>query len=404
LKVLILSHRVPYPPNKGEKLRTYHQIKHFINSGHNVCVCTPVDSEDDLNNVVLLEKTLNISVIYAKPVNHALRLIKGLLFFKPLSVSNFYCTGLQKRLDYTIKNEHYDAILCTSSSMAEYIFKSTTLPSYRAKNKLTLIMDFMDLDSDKWRQYSCSSRWPMSWVYKRENRFLSNYELQIQQAFDHCFFISQNEVDLFHKLTDPTDNVRVLGNGIDTEEFYPANTPPNNTDPVFIFTGVMDYKPNIEAVHWFVDNAWELITSKYPHSRFIIAGMNPVDSIVSLCDIAGIEITGFVEDMLPYYHTADYFVAPFTIARGVQNKILQAFACGLPVITTSMGAEGISCTNGKDVMIAQTGNEFLEAIVKLQENSSFKYQITSSALHLIKDVYSWEGQLKPLDTVLYNHG
>ena len=138
-----------------------------------------------------------------------------------------------------------------------------------------LLMDFMDLDSDKWKQYSKSSSWPISWVYARESRLLARLEHKIQQTFDHCFLISQNEVDLFHEHIGLADNVQVLGNGIDNEFFYPPVKQPKNNDPVFIFTGVMNYKPNVDAVLWFMKHAWGLIKKKYPQAHFIIAGMNP---------------------------------------------------------------------------------------------------------------------------------
>ena len=129
-----------------------------------------------------------------------------------------------------------------------------------------------------------------------------------------------------------------------------------------LFTGVMDYKPNIDAVVWFVDNVWQEILKEYPEARFIIAGMNPTSNVKGLEKISGIEVTGFVDDILPYYHQSDYFVAPFRLARGVQNKVLQGFACGLPVISTPMGAEGIDCTNDLDILIASTADEFLSCI------------------------------------------
>ena len=258
----------------------------------------------------------------------------------------------------------------------------------------------MDLDSDKWKQYSTMSYWPMRWVYKREARLLAKLEHRIQQTFEHCFFISQNEVDLFHKQVGATQNVHVLGNGIDTSVFYPPEKKTNNTDPVFIFTGVMNYKPNIDAVLWFMKHAWGLIRNKYPEARFIIAGMNPSSAIQQLDRNLGIEVTGFIDDILPYYHQADYFVAPFTIARGVQNKILQAFACGLPVVTSSMGAEGIECRDGEHIIIAGTGEEYLQAINKLESSPSLKTKITDAALKLIHEKYSWNEKLKVLDSFL----
>lgn len=328
-------------------------------------------------------------------------MLKGLLTFKALSVSNFYNDRLQKKLNQSIRENSFDALLCTSSSMAEYVFNSGELQTcLKTNQEILLLMDFMDLDSDKWKQYSTTSYWPMSWVYKREAHLLARLERHIQQAFNHCFFISQNEVDLFHEQIGATQNVHVLGNGIDTGVFYPLEKKTNSAAPVFIFTGVMNYKPNIDAVLWFIEHAWSLIRDKYPEARFIIAGMNPSSAIQHLEHNPGIKVTGFIDDILPYYHQADYFVAPFTIARGVQNKILQAFACGLPVITSSMGAEGIECKDGEHIIIAETGEKYLQAINKLESSPSLKTKIIDAALKLIHDQYSWDGKLKVIDSFL----
>ena len=401
MNILFLSQRVPYPPNKGEKLRTYHQIEHLLSKGHEISVCTPAHSAEDIKSIEKLSSALNITVMYEKMGRALPRLILGLISSKPLSTSNFYNARLQRKLDKLIEKNCFDAIVCTSSSMAEYAFRSRAIkPGSTINHAPQLLMDFMDLDSDKWKQYSASSYWPMNWVYARESKLLVKVEKKIQQTFDHCFLISQNEVDLFRETIGPAENIHVLGNGIDTGSFYPPDKPPENTDPVFIFTGVMDYKPNVEAVLWFMKNAWHLIREKYPQARFIIAGMNPSQTIQKLAHIPGIEVTGFVDNVLPYYHQSDYFVAPFTIARGVQNKILQAFACGLPVIASSMGAEGIEYKHDENIIIAETAEDYLLAIDKLESDPSVKADITDAAIKLIHDQYSWDGKLTVLDSFL----
>ena len=175
---------------------------------------------------------------------------------------------------------------------------------------------------------------------------------------------------------------------------------PENRDPVFIFTGVMDYRPNVDAVIWFTKHVWPRVIRSHPESRFIIAGMNPAPAIMALAKGKGIEITGFVDDILPYYHQSDFFVAPLRIARGVQNKILQAFSCGLPVISTSMGAEGIEYIEGKHILIADTPDDFFNRIEMLVNDGELTRSLKDNAMQLVKEHYSWEAKLVDLLAIL----
>jgi sugar transferase (PEP-CTERM/EpsH1 system associated) len=400
LNILFLSHRVPFPPNKGEKIRTFNQLKYLTDNNHEITVCSPLEHHSDVDLLKSLKDKYSTNIAHAALVNKPFRLIKGLAKREPLSIANFYSNSLQVKFDDMLGKNKYDVVICTSSAMAEYIYRSNTLN--RLSKKPKLLMDFMDLDSDKWQQYANNSAWPLKWVYEREATLLSSYEEKITHDFNTSFFIADAEVNLFKAKTKSSGKVLTMGNGMDTNEYSPAPEEPSNEDPVFLFTGVMDYKPNIDAVIWFVEQIWSNIIKQYPKSRFIIAGMNPSSSVQELVSITGIEITGFVDDILPYYHQSDYFVAPFRLARGVQNKILQAFSCGLPVISTPMGAEGIDCTQNENILIASTQTEFLGAIEKLENDEVFRTEIKESALALIKDHYSWQSKLQVLDDVLHD--
>ena len=398
LKTLFLSQRVPYPPNKGEKIRTFHQIEYLLNNNHKIYLCSPYTSEEELIHFENFTQKKGVNSQNSKLKNKYLSYLSGFILKKPLSVSNFYSRELQKTIDHLIDNEAFQNIVCTSSSMAEYIFNSSTLQKLKIRPKL--LMDFMDLDSDKWRQYSLLSQNLMKWVYKREEKLLSKYEQKIYRLFDTCFFVSETEVELFCNKYECIDRPLAISNGIDTEFFIPPVRHPNNDHPVFLFTGVMDYKPNIESVLWFIEYVWPRIIKKYDKARFIIAGMNPVSPISALGRTKGVEVTGYIEDILPYYHQSDIFIAPLRIARGLQNKILQAFSCGVPVISTSMGAEGIDVTDGVNILIADTPDMFFDTIEKLKNNIALYESIRENALSLAKNHYSWSEILKKLGNIL----
>jgi len=233
-------------------------------------------------------------------------------------------------------------------------------------------------------------------VYGREARLINRVELRSYQRFDECFFISANEVDLFSMQLPENRKLSVLGNGINTSSFFPVREEDAARKPTFLFTGVMNYKPNEDAVLWFVDVLWERIRAEWPDAEFIIAGMDPSSRIKQLGKLPGITVTGLVEDIVPFYQKADIFVAPFRIARGVQNKILQALACGLPVITTRLGLEGINATPGEDILVADTEQEFFEAIKKILETETLYNSLSLNGVELIQREYSWDSVLQGL--------
>ncbi len=409
--IIVLSHRLPYPPNKGEKIRTYNQLEHFRQSGCKVTIFCPVDSNDEIELARKYEAHSGFRVVTVMARFRKLSMLTGLASGRAFSVSNFYSAKLQSLVNDHLAQEPADAVYCTSSAMAEYLFK-TNHTGRSGKPASLELMDFMDLDSDKWRQYREISKFPMSLVYRYEETALSKYEEKIQQRFDACIFISSNEVDLFRqKLGHPADNLHVVGNGVDLDAFRPRSdfyNTDNGTEPVgvdqrqlvvsaeavpvelkLLFSGVMDYLPNENAMLWFVENVWDSLRRVRPDAELVIAGMNPSQAIEELAKIDGITVTGFVDDMLACYHDASIFIAPFQIARGVQNKVLQSFACGLPVVTTAVGAEGIECKSGVHYALASTPEQFVDQIVQLSDNPLRYREMAENAISLVNEKYTW---------------
>lgn len=398
MKILIIAQRCPYPPNKGEKIRTFHHLKYFNECGHDVILASPYEDDSEQTYFDELEKKYCLKVVYAKLPAKPMRLMSGVLKNKALSISNFYSAKLQSKIDDILASQEVDVIFCSASSVSEYIFRSKV--HTKLNRSPALVMDFMDVDSDKWTQYKKSHPWPLSAVYARESRLIAAVEANIVKMFDHCLLITQTEVNLFHRIHGNVKNLTAIENGLDTNMFYPPVNPRQTVNPYFLFAGVMDYAPNIDAVMWFINLVWPDVKKKWPNAKFCIAGMNPTEKIKKLQLKEGIEVTGFVDDIKPFFDKANIFIAPFRIARGVQNKVLQAFACGLPVIATSMGAEGIRYNAEKDILLADTPEQYIDKIILLIDNEERYRALSDSALNTIAENYSWDSILAPLATLL----
>ena len=392
--ITVVAQRVPYPPNKGEKLRTYHQIEFLSQLGYCVDVLCLGESEQDHADANALAEKLNISVTVFPLSHKIIRYSWALLNRQAISVGAFYCRALQNEVNIRLKSG-CDALLLSASSLGYYVFNSANYD----RRSCALFMDMMDVDSDKWRQYADSSSFPMSAVYRRESEQIRKLEARANKDFEDTFLIAAEEARLFEKTVSAFKPVNVLGNGLDFSAFFPAPAPANMNN--FLFTGVMDYKPNVDAVMWFVEYCWPTIKQYLPDATFTVGGMNPTKDIKQLAirDEA-IDVTGFVDDILPYFHKATAFVAPFRLARGVQNKVLQAAACKLPVITTSMGAEGISYASENTMFIANDDKAFIEACVRCVKEADTAQQKAKSALSALHNTYSWQQQLLPLKQAL----
>ena len=370
-RILVISHRLPYPPNKGEKIRTFYQLKFLAEKGHSLHLLSLSESEEDQQQSKLLDKELG-STSQLFLINRGLfRLFAygmALLSGRSFSEAHFSSKALSKHLNELARDAQrpFDALLLTGSALTHYLsqFDASVDPKLRPK-PIVRLMDFMDVDSDKWLQYAERARGLKRWVFRREAKKVAVLERRALASCDHCFLISDNEVQRFIELHPQAQaEPKVLANGVDFIDFPPlpfrhlsdieakAKSDPGKADrsdhskdeksPVLMFMGVMDYAPNEDAVVFFVESCFINIREQIPGARFVIVGMNPSEVVLNLARFDGVEVTGTVDSVAPYLQQAHLFVAPFRIARGVQNKVLQAMSSRIAVVTSSMGNEGIN--------------------------------------------------------------
>ena len=389
VKILYLCQRIPFPPDRGDRIPVYHQIRR-LRKTHEVIVGS-LTHPGTRKNAEMLEKELGVKLL--SPDHSRLRKISGMMLAflrgQPLSLGYFRNSELQKMIDTEMVGSRFDAVIIFSSSMAQYVEKHGSVP---------VIMHFCDVDSLKWKSLAGESNWPLSWIYWRENRTLLALERKIAASFDACCVVSRNEAELFRKYI-PGVDVDILENGVDADYFSALAR--KTTDTNIVFVGVMDYPPNVDAATFFANSVWSKIREVRPNARFIIVGARPAKSVLQLARIPGVEVTGYVPDVRPYLAGATVSVAPLGIARGVQNKILEAMAAGVPVLTTPDVARGLPDGAEQLVFTAERNTAaFAFALLDLLKNESDREKRAAEAAEFIRRKCVWENKLCALDALL----
>jgi len=378
MKILYLAHTCPYPPNRGDRIRCYHMLNH-LSKNHELTLIYPTfDAEHHQCPDYLRQFCHKIFPIKFNSFLSCLYSVKSILSSHPLSVSFFY----SRKLKSLIKTFYPDLVLCDCSTMAQYGLQMSC----------PKILDFVDIDSRKWHYLSSMAHFPYSLVYRTESRRLSQYENLLSDRFDYCLVTSSYEKSLL------TNNSRVvvLPNGVDQQYFSPQNLP---TDGSIIFTGVMNYFPNSDAVAHFHRDIFPSIRREVPSVQFVIAGMRPTAPIRKLAD-RHTTVTGFVPDIRTYLARAAVCVVPLRIAMGVQNKILEAMAIGVPVVATSIANRGINAVPGEDILIADDPDMFAAATIRLLQDPCLRQTIRKNAQRFIDRNFRWEMNLKRVDKLI----
>jgi sugar transferase (PEP-CTERM/EpsH1 system associated) len=386
VRVLFLSQRVPFPPDRGDRIPTSWIVR-WLARRHQVTCIAFAQGEDDLEGARALEAQ-GIPTV-AIPVNTTiarLRSIPLLLGTRPLTLGLLGSRALQREVDRRIASS--DLAFAFSSSMGAFL-----LPHHRVAR----IMHFADLDSDKWRQYASYTHPPMSWIFRREWRTLERFERTVGRTFDASLFCTRLEQEQFRERVPEADS-SVLPNGVDLDYFRPCRDEAGSSD--LVFTGVMDYFPNVDACQYFAQEVLPRVRVRHPDARFTIVGSRPSPAIRRLSAIAGVTVTGRVPDTRPYLRRAAVFVAPLRIARGVQNKVLEAMAMGLPVVATRAATQGIEGTPDGTYLVADSADAQAEAIGRLLTDPTRARALGEAGRRFVEAHHRWDSCLSRLDHVI----
>jgi sugar transferase (PEP-CTERM/EpsH1 system associated) len=389
-ELLFLAHRIPYPPDKGEKIRAWHILKHLAKS-HDVHLGCLADDPADLRQLDELRRICaSVGCFRVSPLLQKARAVVGMRSSRPLTVDVFDNPGLRRWVASTLSRRHISSIFVFSSAMAGYV---------RAYNDCHRILDMVDIDSEKWRAYARSHRGPMRALYAREGDTLLALERQLVREFDATLFVSKAEATKFLTLAPEAENrIGWIDNGVDLEKFSPKHvfaSPFSNGSTNIVFTGTMNYWPNVDAVTWFAETALPLVRQKHPSAKFYIVGGPPNRTVLRLGKTPGIVVTGRVPDVRAFIAHADVAVAPLRIARGTQNKILEAMAMARPVVATPEGFEGLRATPRRDLLVAKTPDAIARSITDVLEN---RYpNLGSEARKAVEQYHDWRCTLRALD-------
>jgi len=397
-ELLFLVHRIPYPPNKGDKIRSFNLLKHLARR-YRVHLGTFIDDPEDWRYVDEVRPLCGeIHVASLSSGRGRLNSLAGLWSNRALTVAYYRNAGLQRWVDQVLQRFAIRRVLVFSSAMAQYVAG----PAYR---QLHRVIDFVDVDSDKWAQYSRRRPWPLSWLYRRESRTLLSFERHVAAEFAASVFVTAAEVSLFCKLA-PQVAARIfhVSMGVDSNFFVPEldypNPYPSAVTQIMVFTGAMDYWPNVDAVCWFAQDVLPLIRRQIPTAHFAIVGARPTAAVRQLERLPGVQVSGAVRDIRPYLAHARLAVAPLRIARGVQSKVLEAMAMAKPVLLTPAAAEGLLPCPVLEPWIADEPQILADLAVRVLEEDDQGY--ASLGRHWVLQHHNWPVHLGRFEQLLEN--
>ena len=391
MRILYLCHRIPYPPDKGEKIRAFHQLQ-AIAKRHEVALFTLADDPADFERgpAALRGICRQVTVARVNPRLARLRSLPYLFTSTPLTIPYFGSEELRARIRQAVVERSYDLVFVYCSAMAQYLEPARGIP---------VVTDLVDVDSDKWAQYAAFARFPMSAVYRREARTMREYERRVCEQSSTVVVTTEREAQLLRQIS-PAASVHVMPNGVDTDFFKPVEGGPGDGVPVIGFVGDMAYFPNQDAVTFFAHKVLPLIRTAAPDARFLIVGRNPGPAVRDLAKIDGIEVTGFVPDVRPHLARMWISVAPFGIAAGIQNKILEAMSSGIPVVATPRAAQGLTRDAAAAVQIADGPREIASRTVELLRDRQFAREKGRESRRRVAADYSWDRSLHALLQIL----
>jgi sugar transferase (PEP-CTERM/EpsH1 system associated) len=384
VRILFLTHRLPYAPNRGDRIRAYHVLR-LLGHTHDVHLVSLIHDRDEMEHVKDLRNTVaSVTGVRISRVRNLVSAALALPGSRPLTHVLLHSPRMRVILQQCVKETCPDVVVAYCTGMARYALEPPLAG-------LPFVLDMVDVDSEKWEALANTSAAPARWIYRREARSLRSFEREAVERASATLVVSERERVVLENIS-PGSNAIVVQNGVDVASFASASAP--QTEPRVVFCGVFDYGPNEAGAEWMALKVWPLVRRLLPEARLSLVGMNPSRTVRALAGDPSIHVTGAVPDVRPYLWDASIAIAPIWVARGVQNKVLEAIAAGLPSVVTPPVFDGLPLPVRPACLVAADARSFADATISLLKESPDGRRRMARRADLSQ--LSWDTQLMPL--------
>lgn len=397
-RVLMLTNRLPYPPDRGDRIRSYHILRTLCDHFDMAVACTSFEPVWLQHHQLLATMAQRVAILPIREQWSRLQGARALLSGAAITPAWYFRIALGEQILQWHEQQPFDAVLTFCSGMIRYA-RLLTDPTGRAA-RLPVprhVIDLVDVDSAKWLDYAENSWAPLRWLYRTEAKRLRRIEAGRHDRFDAITVTTRAEAEIFRQHVGDHMEPAVVSNGVDLEYFEPQQDKDAKT---LLFVGVLDYKPNVDGIAWFVEHVMPRLRQAEPEANLKIVGRQPTQRVLDLDGRPGVEVIGSVPDVRYYLRKASVVIAPLRIARGVQNKVLEAMASSRATVCTAGAARGIDATVGEHLLVADEPDQWVEQIRRLFNDGSLRRGIASAARNLVEQRYDWVSCLQPMVRLL----
>jgi sugar transferase (PEP-CTERM/EpsH1 system associated) len=389
VRVLFLTHRLPYAPNRGDRIRAFHILRTLAPRVQLEVVSLAHDDEELERAELVRALGVQVSVFKTPELKNYASALLRLGGTQPLTHLLLNAPELTQALAQIVRDRPPDVVLAYCSGMARFALASPL-------SKFPLVVDLVDVDSQKWAALALSSPWPKRWVYRREAVYLARFERLLVKRAHATLVVNERERDVLHQIA-PEGDIRVVPVGVHLQPLTPPSAPEER--PRIVFCGVMNYRPNVDGVLWFARDVWPIVRARRPDAQFVVVGSNPTSEILRLASAdSGIDVTGTVEDVRQYLWESAVAVAPLIVARGVQTKVFEAIGAGLPAVVTSQVLDGLPLSMRTACRVGDSPQQFAKEVLSLLELTGKERRSVAASARL--ESLTWESQLRSLRTIL----